>query len=206
MVVIPIQGQQEFYSSEYFIKASDTLNYRMLMPKKFDPSKQYPVILFLHGAGERGNDNKSQLIHGAKLFASPESRNNFQAIVVFPQCPKDDYWSNVKVDRSKKGLKKFKYHKKRRPTKSMKLVLTLMDSLVSKSYVNKNQVYVGGLSMGGMGTFDIVKKRSNMFAAAFPICGGGSPKSVPKYANKVAFWVFHGGEDNVVHPFFSLRS
>lgn len=55
-----------------------------------------------------------------------------------------------------------------------------------------------------MGTFDLLKWRADMFAAAFPICGGGNPKSVKKYANKVSFWIFHGREDNVVHPYFSL--
>ena len=86
----------------------------------------------------------------------------------------------------------------------MTLVLDLMDDLTQKPYVKKNQVYVGGLSMGGMGTFEIINRRPHMFAAAFPISGGGNPKSVTKYADKVSLWVFHGGKDDVVHPYFSL--
>ncbi|WP_445731337.1 carboxylesterase family protein [Mariniflexile sp.] len=195
---------QELYKEAFFVKQGDTLKYRILFPKNFSESKQYPLILFLHGAGERGNDNKTQLVHGSKLFANEKNRDSFPAIVIFPQSPKEGYWSNVKVDRSKKGLEKYKYKKAGKPTKSMKLVLSLMEDITSKSYINKNQIYVGGLSMGGMGTFDILKFKPNLFAAAFPISGGGNPKSVTKYADKVSLWVFHGGNDDVVHPYFSL--
>ena len=196
---------QKLYKEAVYIKQEDTLKYRMMYPKDFSESKQYPVVLFLHGAGERGDNNKTQLVHGSSLFANEINRDSFPAIVIFPQCPKEDYWSNVKVDRSKKGLAKFKYKKAGKPTQSMQLVLALMDDIKNKPYVKKNQIYVGGLSMGGMGTFDILKRRPNMFAAAFPICGGGNPKSTVKYANKVAFWIFHGGNDDVVHPYFSLK-
>jgi len=196
---------QGVYSKKKFINQSDTLRYRIMMPKDFDESKQYPVVLFLHGAGERGNDNKTQLVHGSKLFANQQNMENYPAIIIFPQCPKEDYWSNVKRDYSKKGLEKFRYKRLGKPTKSMKLVLDLMDEFTRNSYVKKEQVYVGGLSMGGMGTFEIINRRPDMFAAAFPICGGGNPKSVSKYANKIALWVFLGGKDDVVHPYFSLR-
>ncbi len=196
---------EDVYLKKVFLSNNDTLKYRLLLPKDFSESKQYPVVLFLHGAGERGNDNKSQLIHGKSLFANEAVRDSFPAIVVFPQCPKEDYWSNVKRDYSKKGLEKFKYKRMGKPTKSMKLVLDFMDDFINNPYVKKDQVYVGGLSMGGMGTFDILKRRPDMFAAAFPICGGGHPKATKKYADKVSLWVFHGGEDNVVIPYFALR-
>ena len=66
----------KLYEKEFFIYESDTLSYRILKPKNYNPSKQYPVHLFLHGAGERGNDNSSQLTHGAALFLKKEARNN----------------------------------------------------------------------------------------------------------------------------------
>lgn len=196
---------KDLFSKKLYIHDNDTLKYRLLLPKGFSGDKQYPLVLFLHGAGERGNDNKKQLVHGSSLFTNKKNRDSFPAIVVFPQCPKEDYWSNVKIDRAKKGLAKFKYKRSGKPTKSMSLVLNLMDDMTHKPYVKKNQVYVGGLSMGGMGTFDILKRRPNMFAAAFPICGGGNPKSTKKYADKVSLWIFHGGKDDVVDPYFSLR-
>ena len=192
------------FKYQQFFSNNDTLNYRILYPKNFDSSKRYPVILFLHGSGERGNNNESQLVHGSKLFLDNYESETFPVIVIAPQCPKKDYWSNVKRDESKSGLEKYKYKRKGKPTQAMKLVMTFMDDITNKPFVKKDQIYVGGLSMGGMGTFDILKWRADMFAAAFPICGGGHPKSVKKYANKVSFWIFHGGEDDVVHPYFSL--
>jgi len=197
-------AQQDLFSEEMYIDNNDTLKYRLLLPKDFSENKTYPLVLFLHGAGERGNDNKTQLVHGSKMFLQHHETDSFPAIIVFPQCPKEDYWSNVTRDYSKKGLEKFKFKRLGKPTKSMKLVLNLMDELTQKPYVKKDQVYVGGLSMGGMGTFDILNRKPEMFAAAFPICGGGNPKSVSRYANKVSLWVFHGGMDDVVHPYFSL--
>jgi len=195
---------QELYSFEIFIKNNDTLRYRLLLPKGFSKDKQYPLILFLHGSGERGNDNISQLAHGSSLFTNDKNRDSFPAIVVFPQCPKEDYWANVKRDETKKGLEKYKFKRFGKPTKAMRQLIDLMDVITNNSYVKKNQIYVGGLSMGGMGTFDILKWKPNMFAAAFPICGGGNPKSVKKYAKRVSFWIFDGGKDDVVYPYFSL--
>lgn len=202
---ILIAQNQELFSKELFVHKNDTLKYRLLLPKDFSEYKSYPLVLFLHGGGERGKDNKTQLVHGSKLFLESYRADSFPAIIIFPQCPKEDYWSNVKRDYSRKGLEKFKYKRLGKPTKSMKLVINLMDEMTSKPYIKNNQIYVGGLSMGGMGTFDVLKRRPNMFAAAFPICGGGNPKSVHKYAEKVSLWIFHGGKDDVVYPYFSLE-
>lgn len=201
---IALSQNIELFKYEQFITENDTLNYRILYPKNFDSSKQYPVLLFLHGAGERGNNNESQLVHGSKLFLDNYESEAFPAIVVAPQCPLDDYWSNVNRDYSKTGLEKFKFKRKGKPTKALKMVIAFMDNYTKNPYVKKDQIYVGGLSMGGMGTFDILKWRADMFAAAFPICGGGNPKSVKKYAKKLSFWIFHGGKDDVVLPYFSL--
>jgi len=196
---------KDLFSKELFIQDTDTLKYRVLLPKNFSEDKQYPVVLFLHGSGERGNDNEAQLIHGSKLFIENYETNKFPAIIVFPQCKKEDYWANVIRDESKKGLEKYKFKRLGKPNKSMKLVMNLMEDLTKKPYVKKDQVYVGGLSMGGMGTFEIINRKPDMFAAAFPICGGGNPKSVSNYDKKVSLWVFHGGKDDVVIPYFSLR-
>lgn len=197
-LILKLSAQsQEHYSSEYFISENDTLNYRVLWPADFDTAKTYPVILFLHGAGERGNDNKQQLVHGSDLFY--KTRDSFPAIVIFPQCPETDYWANVTVDRSAQPLS-LSFPSDKEPTKSMRLVMQLMDDMLSKSYVNKNQIYVGGLSMGGMGTFEILYRKPEIFAAAFAICGAGNPETTQVYAKTVPLWIFHGANDNVVDP------
>ncbi len=189
---------------EHHIVKGDTLNYRMLLPKNFQKTKTYPLVLVLHGAGERGNDNKKQLLHGSNLFLNEKNRDSFPAIVIFPQCPENDYWANIEADRSKQPIT-FQYKYKEAPTKAMALVIDLMEEMVEKPYVKTNQIYVMGLSMGGMGTFEILYRKPQMFAAAVPICGGGDPDYVSKYAKTVPLWVFHGAKDDVVNPILSTN-
>lgn len=194
----------DLYESRFYTNDMDTLNYRILMPKDFDESKEYPVILFLHGAGERGDDNKSQLVHGSKLFLDPLNRGAFPAIVIFPQCPKDDYWSNQVVDKSTTPVTLI-YPKNDPPKKALKLVMLLMEDFLVKPFVDKEKVYVGGLSMGGKGTFEILYRKPDMFAAAFAICGAGNTEQAEKYAQKVPTWIFHGAKDDITNPRYSIE-
>lgn len=193
--------QQESYLHEHFISGKDTLNYRVLWPKNFDASKRYPLVVFLHGAGERGSDNTKQLVHGGELFYN--TSDTFPAIVIFPQCPQNDYWANATVDRSTVPLS-LNFPLFIEPTKSMTLVMALLDEMLTKSYTNTNEVYVGGLSMGGMGTFEILYRKPEVFAAAFAICGAGNPDTTEGYAKTVPMWIFHGAKDDVVAPQESL--
>lgn len=191
------------FSHEKFIHRGDTLNYRMLLPENFDASQKYPVVVFLHGAGERGNDNEAQLVHGSKLFLEPANRKNFPAIVIFPQCPKDSYWANVKFKDPVSGSR-FDFQEGGEPTRPMKLIQKLLKEVRSKRYADKNRFYVAGLSMGGMGTYEILRRQPKFFAAAIAICGGDNVSNVAKY-KKVPLWVFHGAKDNVVLPIESER-
>lgn len=187
---------KSMFSKEIFIAGNDTLLYRMLLPENFDPAKKYPVLMFLHGAGERGNDNEAQLMHGSKLFLRSDIRRDFPAIVVFPQCPKNDFWANVKFGDGKSG-DRFGFQKGGEPGKAMQLLLGLQTYLKSKNYTDNSRFYVGGLSMGGMGTFEILRRKPKAFAAAFAICGGDDIGNVKKYKN-VPLWIFHGGKDTTV--------
>ncbi len=189
------------FEKKTFVKGIDTLQYRILYPKNFDKTKNYPLILVLHGAGERGSDNEKQLTHGAKLFLDEQVREKYPAVVVFPQCPASSYWSNVtiKVDSStKKRL--FEFQSGGKPTAAMGSLIKFVNDFIKEPYLDKNRLYVGGLSMGGMGTFELLWRKPGKFVAAFPICGGGSPEKVKKYAKKTDFWVFHGDADAVVDP------
>ncbi|MEB0303037.1 prolyl oligopeptidase family serine peptidase [Mucilaginibacter sp. 5C4] len=183
-----------------YITKTDTLAYRILFPKKFDPNKKYPLIIVLHGAGERGNDNEAQIKYGPELFLNDTIRQNYPAIVVFPQCPANGFWSNVKIDKNDLGKYVFHFQEGGEPTKVMGALLGLVDQFLDKPFVSKKQVYIGGLSMGGMGTFEILRRKPNTFAAAFAICGGDNTNNVSKYAKKVPLWIFHGQKDSVV-PF-----
>ena len=199
LMVITINSQNNLFKKEVFIKGSDSLNYRILYPENFSENENYPLVLFLHGAGERGNDNEKQLVHGSKLFTKKINRGAFPAIVIFPQCPKNSYWSNAEVDRSNYPIK-LTFPENKPPTKPMELVMDLLDEFSNKPFVQKEKIYVGGLSMGGMGTFEILARKPDAFAAAFAICGGGNLQLVKNYATKVDLWIFHGANDNVVDP------
>ncbi|MCX2679297.1 prolyl oligopeptidase family serine peptidase [Galbibacter sp. EGI 63066] len=199
-----LMAQDQLYQEKEFVVNKDTLKYRIMYPKGFSEDKQYPLVLFLHGAGERGSDNASQLIHGSSLFASEENRKNFPSVVIFPQCPKESYWANVTVDRNIHPYE-IKFPAQIPPSKPLSLVMQLMDQFVEESYVKKEQLYVGGLSMGGMGTFELLYRKPEMFAAAFAICGGGNTETVKKYAGKTALWVFHGAKDDIVDPQLSIN-
>jgi predicted peptidase len=198
-VLLFSQNYKEF-KKEQFVKNGDSLNYRILFPKDFSKDKEYPVVLFLHGAGERGNDNEAQLTHGSDLFL--ENQEEFSAIVIFPQAPKEDYWAQVEVKRDSMPFQ-FEFKNKETTTTSLQLVMELMDAISQEDFVNTNRIYVGGLSMGGMGTYEIIYKRPKMFAAAFAICGGANPEIAKEYPPDFNIWIFHGKKDDVVQPKYS---
>lgn len=176
---------------------SITLPYRILYPENYDKSQTYPVILFLHGAGERGNDNAKQLVHGAKLFLTPENRQMFPCIVLMPQCPAEGYWSSVNVDRSTSPAM-FGFDYSRTPTPSLDAAVSLLRQVAQTERVDPKRIYIMGLSMGGMGTFEAVYRNPKLFAAAIPICGGGDTIRYDRRVKKMPFRVFHGDADAVV--------
>lgn len=203
LVFVGFMNGQE-YEKRLYITQNDTLPYRLLLPDNYNPKTSYPLLVFLHGAGERGNDNEKQLIHGSDLYTSDNFRKNYPAIIVFPQCPKNSYWASVQKNKTKKLEKRFNFQKHLKAFRTQKLLeLFLYD--MEKSYaIDPSKRYLGGLSMGGMGTFELVTRMPNYFAAAFAICGGGNP-AWSKTLGKTPFWIFHGDKDNVVSYHFSKR-
>lgn len=180
------------------IDGKDTLPYRVLYPQNYDSTKTYPLVLFLHGAGERGNDNRKQLVHGAKLFLNQQNRDSFPAIVVFPQCPQNSYWSNVRITTNAAGQREFNFQNGGMPTTAMRMLIKLHNNLKKDLPIDQKRQYIGGLSMGAMGTFEMLYRVPGEFAAAIAICGGGNTETVDAYAKDVSLWIFHGAKDNVV--------
>ncbi|MDR2813505.1 MAG: dienelactone hydrolase family protein [Prevotellaceae bacterium] len=191
------------YQKKHFISGADTLPYRLLLPEGYDASRQYPLLLFLHGAGERGNDNEKQLRNGGALFVRDDVRRDYPCIVLAPQCATGDYWSNVVITTDSVTRKRiFNFQEKGEPTRAMATLMKLLHEAVSKYAVDKTRIYAGGLSMGGMGTFEIVRRNPNVFAAAFPFCGGAHTATAKDLKN-TAWWIFHGAKDDVVTPLYS---
>jgi len=190
----------DIYEKKEFVFAEGkVLPYRILYPENYDKNKKYPLLLLLHGAGERGKDNEKQLTWGSKLFITADNRKNFPAIVVFPQCPEESFWAVTKIDRTTTPFKiEFDYTAE--PNWPLAAANALVKKLSNEEGVDKSRVYISGLSMGGMGTFESVYRNPDLYAAALPICGGGDVNHFDKRVAKVPFWVFHGAADAVVNP------
>jgi|GEM_PF-71611 len=193
----PLTAQETLraYQREAFVQANgDTLLYRILLPIDYDCSRRYPLLVFLHGSGERGRDNEAQLKHGGSLFLQQEVRKQFQAIVVFPQCPAGEAWSGMERDADGR----WDLPLTQEPTRQMRLLSGLLTELLNTHCVNSQRVYLGGLSLGAFGTLEWLAREPRRFAAAFPICGGGNRLLTPIYGRQVPTWFFHGAADPVV--------
>lgn len=184
------------FSKERFVQDNDTLLYRLLYPDNA-PAKKYPLVIFLHGAGERGNDNEAQLKWGVNTFASDEQMKLHPAIVIAPQCPEKSSWSNFS------GYNKSEMKLQPTASKPMELVLALIQQVIKTLPVDTNRIYITGLSMGGFGTFDAISRYPSLFAAAVPVCGGGD-ESKASLIKGIPMWIIHGAQDPTVTPDYSI--
>ncbi len=190
---IHVAAQPSLFSSAAFVnKDGDSLNYRLLVPD-WGAEKKYPLVVFLHGAGERGNDNDAQLKWGVMNFATDANLTQFPAFVVAPQCPEGDRWANIS-DYKDTAMKIGED-----PSKPMSMVIELIYQLVDQLPVDERRIYITGLSMGGYGTFDAVTRYPDLFAAAVPVCGAGDASQAEKIAH-IPMWIFTGAEDATVPP------
>lgn len=191
------QSSSRFSFNMYTNDKGDTLNYRLLSPD-YDTLRKYPLVIFLHGSGERGNDNEAQLKWGVLNFATDQMMAMHPAFVVAPQCPANQAWSNfTKNDHTREMQLKLS------PSKPMELVIQLIHQLIKTLSVDTNRIYITGLSMGGFGTFDAMERYPNLFAAAVPVCGGGDVSKAASIAH-IPIWIFHGSEDAGVNPLYSM--
>lgn len=195
-------AQPAFEKALYVTATGDTLPYRILYPENYKPGKKYPLVLFLHGAGERGNDNELQLKHGSRMFLDAKNRKKYPAIVIFPQCPAENYWASVNVDRNQKPIN-FVFDYNNPPHWPLTASVDLVKKFIDEGKADPDRIIVMGLSMGGMGTFEAISRNPGLFSAAVPICGGGDTTFCSRYAGRLPLWVFHGSEDNVVLPAYS---
>lgn len=166
---------QNPYSLEQEITLKIKTNYLLFLPKKYSKKKnKYPLILFLHGLGESGNDLDLVKIHGPPKFLNKNKK--FPFIVLSPQCPERDWWSNPL---------------------QVKSTISLLNNIIAKYNVDETRIYLTGLSMGGFGTWKLASEYPNKFAAIAPICGAGNPKLAKSIAH-IPTWIFHGAKDPVI--------
>jgi len=188
----PVDTIAKQFEALTFQSDGHELPYRLLKPLNYDASKSYPLVVFLHGAGERGTDNKAQLVHVVSIFCKPENRRDFPCFVLVPQCPQDQQWVKTPWAASRGSQPK-------QPSWPMALVLQLINALEKENSIDSKRLYVMGISMGGYGTWDVVSRHPERFAAAVPICGGGDETKAAAIA-AIPIWAFHGAKDDVVKP------
>ncbi len=184
-----------FSINKYLNSKGDSLNYRMLFPDS-DTLRRFPLVIFLHGSGERGNNNEAQLQWGVSNFATDQTMSLHPAFVIAPQCPEGQGWSNT--TRNNKSIQMLPA-----PSKPMELLIELIRKVTKDFRVDTNRIYITGLSMGGYGTYDAIERYPNLFAAAVPVCGGGDVSKAASIAH-IPMWIFHGAEDPAVDPVYSI--
>lgn len=184
------------FSAEELQTTSGILKYRKLTPLNMEEGTKYPLVIFLHGKGERGDNNTSQLAYAGTLFTKMENRENYPAYVLFPQCP-SQYFGAFDEEPSSFDATTFPVDYPLSVANGM--VKELIDVYLQLEQVDKERVYIFGLSMGGMATYDMVCRFPEVFAAAVPLCGGVHESRLnDERLAQVAWRIFHGDADGVV--------
>lgn len=164
-----------------------TLPYRLILPENYDESKEYSLLFFFHGAGERGNDNELQFFHCVQYLAD----NMPETIIVAPQCPAGQQWVDTPWANGAYSIDKVP------ESDEMIAVMELLEELKGKYSVDTDRIYAAGISMGGFATWDIMMRHNDVFAAAIAVCGGGDISQAENLVD-VPLYVFHGDADDAV--------
>jgi predicted peptidase len=177
----------EFVARVFTNSAGKTLPYRLLIPKGYDSKQGYPVILYLHGAAGRGQDNLEPLNWGPLLFLEPSLREKHRFFLVVPQCPRTSGWVKTTLI---SGLQL---------AEPLDLALELIGQALPKEYkLDSKRRYLTGVSMGGHAVWVTLIRKPGFFAAAVPVCSGGNPGTVDDAARQCPVWAFHSDDDHLV--------
>ncbi|MBP1609996.1 MAG: phospholipase, partial [Acidobacteria bacterium] len=171
-----IELTKQFAKAE-FKNSTGSFRYRFFSPKS-DEGKTYPLIIYLHGEEERGDDNEKQIAtqRGGTVFARPQWQEKHPCFIFAPQCPVAADWQDERM---------------------VQLIAAALDELPQKYPIDFSRVYITGISMGGSGTWNLINKHPRFFAAAMPICGAYTVDSF-KSVKKVPVWAFHAADDPIV--------
>ena len=166
----------KFAEGEWVKGELEDLKFQIHAPATFKRDQKIPLVIFLHGVGERGEDNERQINGLPRTFASPENQTARPCIVVAPQCPPDVFWNQGDIT---------------------KRIIALTETIAENMPVDEDRIYLSGFSMGGFGTWAVLGEAPKLFAAAVPIAGGGNP-GIARDIKKVPIWNFHGDKDDAV--------
>ena len=185
VLVLGQKREDVLVGNVYKASHGQSMPYRLFVPENYDKQKRYPLVLYLHGGGGRGDDNRKQIEGGngylVDLLVSRSTQAKNPSFVVVPQSPGEGWVGFDSIT----------------PTTYLSLVLDLIKDLENSYSIDVNRRYVLGQSMGGFGTFAILTMQPNMFAAAVPLCGGGDESKASRIAH-IPIWAFHGELDQAV--------
>lgn len=165
--------------------------YRYYSPDDYSDEYAYPVVLFLHGAGERGTDNEAPLIHVLQDWFNDVESPIYQSIIIVPQCPEGEQWVNTPWEQGSYDSDAVG------ESNAITEALSILNQICEEDSVNLDRIYVVGLSMGGYGTWNLLMNHSDIFASGMPICGGADP-SKADILKDIPIYTFHGDRDSVV--------
>lgn len=189
---LPAPNVSPLFEKKSFCDGDFTLNYGIYLPDDYSNEKKYPLILFFHGAGERGNDNEAQFkIAVSQFFKDPLSPVR-ECIVICPQCPAEYKWVNVS-EWTEVSYSTDEIPESRPLAAAVKLIAHLKDTLC----IDDDRIYSTGLSMGGFATWDLLVRHTELLAAAIPVCGGADCHYASRLTD-VPIFTFHGDSDTVV--------
>jgi predicted esterase len=183
----------DFIPLAYTNSSGQVLPYRLFVPQNYSPAGKYPLVLFLHGAGERGTDNRAQLAGQTSelVFVTPQNQSNWPCLMLAPQCPSDQLWVNMPWGDTSGTMPAS-------PTWPMASTMTVLTNLFTRySGIDTTRVCITGLSIGGFGTWDAIIRYPGKWLAAVPICGGGDSNTVAPIVH-LPIWAFHAADDSVV--------
>ena len=163
-------------------QSGKTLPYRIYLPKGAGGSKKTPILLLLHGAGERGSDNYTQMRNFKNIFTAAGDIIA-DSIIIAPQCPSYGWWSLDEGYNDENGW--------------LGAANRLLDSVKSEYNGDNERIYVSGLSMGGIATWELLQMYPDRFTAAVPVCGGGDTSLAYRLTN-IPIWIYHGTEDPTI--------
>lgn len=184
-----------------------TMPYRLFTPVEKPAEKKYPLLVFLHGRGDRGDDNRADMFDSVGLFTGPQSivspnmQEKYPSFVLIPQCADtrpDEEWAHAMGNTPEepfKGLGDNGHYKQHpEPSASGAAALELIEKIIADYPVDPDRVYITGVSMGGFGTWEFITRRPDLFAAAVPMAGYSDPSLANKITH-IPIWIFHGDED-----------
>ena len=169
--------------------------YRLLVPKDLKASTRYPLVLFFHGSGERGDDNQKQLQHGVRRFAAQASQTQYPCFVLVPQCP--THLDNQPIMWTGERERMHSLNLAPEPAIPLRTALELTVAIEGQFPIDRDRIYVTGISMGGFASWEALIRYPQKFAAAIPVCGGGDVNYADRIKD-IPIWAFHGANDSTV--------